>query len=372
MYFAFAAFGIVSVLGAIYLYFFVKRIFATFGADVKTRKLRIISGVIALILGACSVNLFSFFGVALLHFVVMALFVQLANFIIKKLAKEKYNSLKIWKKAYGSGVIALAVTLSLMIGGYINLHNVVATEYTVATDKDIREEGYRVALLSDIHFGVSIDYGEMLEVCAEISAKEPDMVILCGDIVDNDTSREEMFDIFRALGTIKSEYGTFYVHGNHDRPFGFGGFESEFTEEELISSIESNGITILRDETYEIAPDFVIAGREDRSASQRMTTARLLENTDGNKFVLTLDHQPREYAETAATATDLVLSGHTHGGQLWPLKQVQEIFNMNDEVYGHGYIDDDTQYIVTSGVAGWKYPIKTAAPAEYVIIDIKG
>ena len=197
------------------------------------------------------------------------------------------------------------------------------------------------------------------------------MVILCGDIVDNNTTREEMFQIFKALGTVESEFGIFYVHGNHDRPFGFAGFESEFTEKELINTIEENGIKILKDEIYEIAPDFVLAGREDRS-EKRISTAELLKNVDENKFILTLDHQPREYAETAATATDLVLSGHTHGGQLWPLKQVQEIFKMNDEVYGCGYIDEDTQYIVTSGIAGWAYPIKTAAPAEYVIIDIEG
>ena len=367
MYFAFA---IIAILAAVYLFFFLKRILSTFGVDTKRVYVRVILIIASAAIGASTMNIFSFFGVAVLHIIAMALFAQLVNYIVKLISKTRYEKLKIWIKIYGSGALALVFTAVFMVFGYINLHNVRETAYTVSTEKELRDGGYRVALLSDIHFGVSLDYNEFTEVCAEISSKEPDMVILCGDIVDNDTTREEMHQVFEALGGIKSEFGVFYVHGNHDRPFSFRGLESEFTEAELRTAIESNGIKILQDEIYEIAPDFVLVGREDKSVPSRKSTEELLKGIDASRFILTLDHQPHEYALTAATRTDLVLSGHTHGGQLWPLKQVQAIFNFNDEVYGHGFIDDDTQYIVTSGVAGWKYPIKTAAPAEYVIIDI--
>ena len=367
-----AAFIVAAALSAFYLFFFIQRMLATFGANTKKIGVRIVAGVIALALAAFTANMFSFAGVAILHIVVMALAAELVNLIVKLFAKSKYSELKIWKKVYGSGALALVFTAVLMVFGYINLHTVVETDYTVNTEKEIRAEGYRVALISDVHFGVSIDYEELLEICGEISQSDVDIVVLCGDIVDNDTTREEMYQVFSAFGTIKSEFGVFYVHGNHDRPYGFRGFESEFSEQELIKAIEDNNITILQDEIYEIANDFVIVGREDRSVRSRRTTAELLSGVDADKFVLTLDHQPQEYAATAATSTDLVLSGHTHGGQLWPLKQVQEIFKFNDKVYGQGFIDSDTQYIVTSGLAGWKYPIKTASPAEYVIVNIKG
>lgn len=367
-----AAFIVAAVLSAVYLFFFIQRMLATFGADTKKIGVRIISGIAAAALGALTSNMFSFAGVAILHIVVMALFADLVNLIIKLLAKNKHCLLGIWKRVYGSGALALAFTVALMIFGYINLHNVTETRYTVNTEKEIRPEGYRVALISDVHFGVSIDYNELLRVCDEISEKDVDIVVLCGDIVDNNSTREEMYQVFSAFGKIKSEFGIFYVHGNHDRPYGFRGFESEFSEQELIAAIEDNRITILQDEIYELAEDFVLVGREDRSVRSRRTTSSLLSGTDTDKFILTLDHQPQEYAATAASGTDLVLSGHTHGGQIWPLKQVQEIFKFNDKVYGHGFIDGDTQYIVTSGLAGWKYPIKTASPAEYVIVDIKG
>ena len=360
----------IAIAVSVYLFFLLRRILTLFGISAGNKWAKALSGVAAAALGACTLNIFSFFGVAVLHIVVMALVTELINYAVKLIARKKYNSLKAWQAIYRSGALALVFTAILMVGGYINLHTVVETDYTVETEKNIRAEGYRVALLSDIHFGVSVDYNELLEICEEIGEKDIDVVVLCGDIVDNDTTRTEMQQVFSALGGIKSEYGVFYVHGNHDRPFGFGGFESEFSEAELIEAIEGSGIKILCDEVYKISDDFVIAGREDLSAKTRKTTAELLAGIDGDRFILTLDHQPREYSATAETATDLVLSGHTHGGQLWPLKQIQEIFKFNDKVYGHGYIDSDTQYIVTSGVAGWKYPIKTASPAEYVIIDV--
>ena len=364
------AFIPIAIAVSVYLFFLLRRILTLFGISAGNKWAKALSGVAAAALGACTLNIFSFFGVAVLHIVVMALVTELINYAVKLIARKKYNSLKAWQAIYRSGALALVFTAILMVGGYINLHTVVETDYTVETEKNIRAEGYRVALLSDIHFGVSVDYNELLEICEEIGEKDIDVVVLCGDIVDNDTTRTEMQQVFSALGGIKSEYGVFYVHGNHDRPFGFGGFESEFSEAELIEAIEGSGIKILCDEVYKISDDFVIAGREDLSAKTRKTTAELLAGIDGDRFILTLDHQPREYSATAETATDLVLSGHTHGGQLWPLKQIQEIFKFNDKVYGHGYIDSDTQYIVTSGVAGWKYPIKTASPAEYVIIDV--
>lgn len=367
----YAAFAAVAALTAVYLFFFIKRMLATFGVNTNKIYVRIVLGVLAAVLGALAVNIFSFFAVAILHIVVTALVAELANLVVKLIARKKYAELRKWKKVYGSGALAVVFTAVLVIFGYINLHNVVKTAYTVNTEKNIRSEGYRVAVISDVHFGVSLNYEELLEVCNEISSQDVDIVLLCGDIVDNDTAQTEMYEVFSAFGTIKSEFGVFYVHGNHDRPYGFGGFESEFSEQELVQTINNNGITILQDEVLEITNDFVIAGREDKSVRTRKMTAELLNGVSKSKFVLVLDHQPHEYAATAAAGTDLVVSGHTHGGQLWPLKQVQEIFKFNDKVYGCGFIDSDTQYIVTSGLAGWKYPIKTAAPAEYVIIDIK-
>ena len=85
---------------------------------------------------------------------------------------------------------------------------------------------------------------------------------------------------------------------------------------------------------------------------------------------MVLDQQPNQYAENVAAGTDLVLSGHTHGGQIFPLDLVMEIIPFNDGIYGYYELSEQTGAIVTSGFAGWEFPIKTAAPAEYVVIDL--
>ena len=152
--------------------------------------------------------------------------------------------------------------------------------------------------------------------------------------------------------------------------------ETNYRETELEDIIEQNGIVVLKDSVVTINDDFVIAGREDASIgfwgnkSERQSAHELLSATDKNKFILVADHQPKEYSETAKAGADLIVSGHTHGGQIWPVNIIDEIFKINEENYGLAETDGTAKAIVTSGLAGWNYPIKTASPSEYVIIHI--
>ncbi len=357
-----------------YLYFFIKRILKVLNIDADNKKAKIIIIIASAMLSALALNITSFYTILLLHVIALALLCQLANFIVKKIAKEKYEGGFIcWKKIYGIGIIPVLLSAIILVFGYINLHNVQMTHYTINTNKDIRNQGYRVALIADVHFGVSLDYEQMVEKCDEIGEQGLDLVVLCGDIVDNSATKEQMQQAFKALGSIKSEYGVYYVHGNHDRPMSL--VKSEFTEDELISAIEQNGITILQDESILINNELYLIGREDRSMQShdgnRLSIEDLTKDLDKSKYLLTLDHQPNEYKENSSAGTDLLLSGHTHGGQLFPINILQMIIPFNDGIYGEYSLDENSSAIVTSGFAGWAYPVKTAAPAEYVIIDIK-
>ena len=361
------------VLISIYLYCYIKRIFVTLKIDVNNKKVKYIIIAISVIIAVLCSNVFSFGAIIILHVVGVALVVNLTDFIIKHIATKKYEAgFKVWKFIYGIGVIPVVCSAILIIIGYININNVVETKYTIYTEKSIREEGYRVALLADVHYGVSLDYNETQKVCDEISSKNIDIVVLCGDIVDDNTSKEEMEPFFEIVSSIKSKYGIFYVYGNHDRQL-YRSVRS-YTENELKNVIEENGIIILKDEIYQVNDDLIIAGREDAAfgnVAGRKTIGELLEGVDNKKFILTLDHQPKQYKENSMAGTDLLLSGHTHGGQIWPANILFEIVKFDDAVYGYTKIDDYTQAIVTSGLAGWGFPVKTASPAEYVIIDIK-
>jgi len=359
---------LVATAISLYIYKLIKRAAAELKIDTERKRNRYILRAFSIILGIASVNMFSFSAVVILHFLLIAAVTELLNLVIKK-------ELKIWKKVYAFSLIPFICTTVIMVFGYINLHNIQMTEYTVYTEKDIRPEGYRIALIADVHYGVSVTGDEFLKKCEEINSQNVDMVILCGDIVDDSTTKKEMQEVFSALSTIESEFGTYYVYGNHDRQH--YSRERRYSEKELINEIEKNDITILCDDVAELNDEFVIVGREDYSAEQisgkekRKTVKKLLAEVDGNSFILTLDHQPKEYKENAKYGTDLLLSGHTHGGQIWPVNVIDNIFKINDANYGLVEIDKDSSAIVTSGFAGWNYPIKTSAPSEYVIINVK-
>ena len=123
---------------------------------------------------------------------------------------------------------------------------------------------------------------------------------------------------------------------------------------------------------------FVLIGRRDASdalehGDMRASMAELTHNLDSEKFSIVLDHQPRDYAAQAESHVDLVLSGHTHGGQLIPLKQLMSIPGLSgdDSIYGRR-TRGQTDFIVTSGISDWELLFKTGCRSEYVMIKIHG
>lgn len=95
----------------------------------------------------------------------------------------------------------------------------------------------------------------------------------------------------------------------------------------------------------------------------------LVSGLDKNKFIIVMDHQPNDYEKEAKAGVDLVLSGHTHGGQLFPLNKVGEWIGANDKTYG---IErrGRTNFVVTSGLSDWAVRFKTGTKSELVVIDI--
>ncbi len=307
--------------------------------------------------------------VIVLHITVFLLLSDLAAAIVKRVNRDKDIKYPKWlKAAYKTGAVALLLTCAVYIYGKYNMYHVVRTDYDVTIDKSISQD-YTAALIADLHYGISLKSEQLQQAADSIEEASPDFVILCGDIVDESTTLDGMKEAFAILGGIKSKYGVYYVYGNHDS----GTFRSppNFTQTQLEQTIEKNGITILKDETVSINDDILLIGRLDRQFGKRMSIAELTQNTDSAKALVVADHQPNDYVNLDKAGCDMVVSGHTHGGQIFPFGIISELIKANDMTYGFKK-QGNLNAIVTSGIAGWGLDLKTECHSEYVIIHIDG
>ena len=238
------------------------------------------------------------------------------------------------------------------------------TEYKLTTEKDVAP--LRIALISDSHVGACFDGEGFAERIKKIEEQHPDVLLISGDFVDEKTKKEDMVVCCEALGEIKTTYGVYYVMGNHD--VGDKG-DRDFTFDDLISELEKNNVHVLLDEVAEIGEDYYIVGRKDKSVV-RKPIGELTAPLDKSKYIITLDHQPNDYTAEKEAECDLVLSGHTHGGQMIPIRPLGELFGVNDSTYGKK-TKGGTTFIVSSGIASWAVPYKTGTISEYCIIDIE-
>ena len=273
---------------------------------------------------------------------------------------------------YYAGWTAVVVAVSALCIGWYNAHNVWQTRYDLTTDKDVKP--LKILMFADSHIGTTFNADGFAKHVAAMRAFAPDIVIVAGDFVDDDTSRDDMIASAKVLGEMKTTYGVYFVFGNHDNGY-YGPEYRGFSGRELVSELEKNKVIVLRDESKLIDDAFYIVGRRDFSVEKerrgkRKSMKELVENLDKSKYIIVADHQPADYENQAEAAVDLVLSGHTHGGQLFPFNRVGEWIGANDRVYGREK-RRKTDFIVTSGISDWAIKFKTGTKSEYVLIKLK-
>ncbi|MBR6223714.1 MAG: metallophosphoesterase [Lachnospiraceae bacterium] len=298
--------------------------------------------------------------ISVVHLFFFWLVAELLGFIVKKISKKDSS-------IYWQGGLAILVTVAYLSAGWYFAHHVYETDYELHTDKELSKGSIRAAVIGDSHVGSTFDGDGFAGYMKEIEKASPDVLVIVGDYVDDDTSKDDMEKSCRALGELKTKYGIYYVYGNHDR----GYYNSRgFSAEELEAELTKNGVKVLKDETELIADSFYIVGRKDRSFTERLPMAELTKELDPSKYMIVLDHQPHDFEAEKNAGADLVLCGHTHGGQMFPIGITGELSGANEMTYGLR-TDGNTNYIVTSGISDWAIPYKTATISEYVIIDIK-
>jgi len=220
-------------------------------------------------------------------------------------------------------------------------------------------DGFTIAQLTDLHVGATIGRELVARLVERTNALAPDLIALTGDLVDGTVA--ELRDDLAPLRDLRAPHGVYFVTGNHEYYVGV---------DEWIAYFRSLGIRVLRNERVEIARDgaaFDLAGIDDHSAAHYARghgpdLAAALAGRDPSRSLVLLAHQPRQVRDAARHGVDFQLSGHTHGGQVWPWHYLVAI-QQGGLVAGR-YLEGDTQLYVSRGAGYWGPPVRFGAPSE--------
>ncbi len=274
------------------------------------------------------------------------------------------TSLGYWLASARSGryvlvLCLLAFAYSLYEARAIRIRHVVIASDLLPPGRD----QVRIAVLADIHLDRLIQAGNLEKMAALANAQKPDLVALVGDIIDGDMDQSlEEAAIFRAM---HGPEGKFVVFGNHEVYSGLA---------QAARFFDNAGLILLRGESVETA-GIVVAGVDDPAVKDCRDSAAVLAGTDQSKFVLLLSHRP-DIPEAALGCFDLQLSGHTHGGQIFPgILFVRTIFYPYPQGLSSLAVPDrrnrkQSKLYLSNGTGFWGPPARLGAPPEIAVIDI--
>jgi predicted MPP superfamily phosphohydrolase len=223
---------------------------------------------------------------------------------------------------------------------------------------------FRVAQLSDVHIGPTLGGAWLARVVEKVNALEADAIVITGDLVDGPLSalREHV----APLADLRAKHGVYFVTGNHEYYAG---------ADEWIAEFRSLGIHVLRNERVSLGDgehSFDLAGVDDWTAARfgsghGPNLDKALEGRDASRELVLLAHQPKQIREAAEKGVGLQISGHTHGGQIFPWHALVKL----DQPYLAGLSKHgDTQIYVSRGTGYWGPPIRVGAPSEITLLEI--
>ncbi|HEY4120012.1 MAG TPA: metallophosphoesterase [Byssovorax sp.] len=257
--------------------------------------------------------------------------------------------------AVGAGVLGAVAALGSVAVRKVDVH-------LARLPKQL--SGFRVAQLSDLHIGPTLGKGWLADVVARVNATEPDVIVITGDLVDGDVA--SLRDDVAPLAGLRAKHGVYFVTGNHEY---YSGVDAWLEE------LGRLGVRVLRNERVSIGDgdaSFDLAGVDDWSAKRfggdhGADLPRALAGRDPTRELVLLAHQPKQIDEAAAHGVGLQLSGHTHGGQIFPWN----LFVRIDQPFVAG-LDrrGDTQIYVSRGTGFWGPPLRVAAPSEISLLEL--
>lgn len=309
------------------------------------------SGILTRLLTTFSEYLLPFFlyMFLLVLFVDLLLLINLAKIVpVENIRKPAFR-----KKIF---ISLISASILIVIAGIINFNTIRTTSYNIeVTGKTTRLKTLRIAFVSDFHLDQTVTLRFIERYAARIRNTDPDIILYGGDIVEGDG--ENIPDIERIIKSLKPRYGSFAVTGNHDR-----------IRDDRDNFFTRSGIVLLRDSIVSADSSFSVAGRNYNRGGARETVSKFLSKAPAGLPLIVLDHVPTEFDLISRSGADMVFSGHTHKGQLFPinlyLKMVYELS------YGH-MKKNGTDCFVSSGIRLWGPPVRTTGKSEIVVVDVR-
>ncbi|MFE6745513.1 metallophosphoesterase [Kitasatospora purpeofusca] len=219
-------------------------------------------------------------------------------------------------------------------------------------------DGYRIAVVSDIHLGPILGRAHTQRIVDTINAAKPDLITIVGDLVDGTVP--ELGRDAEPLAQLRARDGAYFVTGNHEYFSGAAPW---------VDFVRELGVHPLQNARVELG-GFDLAGVNDIAGEREgdgPDFGRALGDRDPARTAVLLSHQPVTIHDAVRHGVDLQLSGHTHGGQLWPGNYLAELANPTVaglERYG------DTQLYVTRGAGAWGPPVRVGAPSDITVVTL--
>ena len=263
-----------------------------------------------------------------------------------------------------TGIIVISITVLIVGLGHVNTWFPVIRKYSLNINKSAGKlKELHIVVMSDIHLGTTIEKRHMTGIVKRVNDLNPDIILIPGDIVDEDIRPVIHSNVGEKLKMLESKYGVFAVTGNHEY---IGGVQK------AKKYLSEHKVSLLNDTAKLIDDSFYVVGREDITINQfanqrRKTLNEIVIGLDKTKPIILLDHQPFKLNQAVENGIDLQLSGHTHHGQLWPFNYITgKIFELS-----WGYLKKgDTHFYVSSGIGGWGPPIRTVNRPEIISIKL--
>jgi uncharacterized protein len=218
--------------------------------------------------------------------------------------------------------------------------------------------GFRIAVVSDIHLGPILGSAHTRRIVHTINSTRPDLIAVVGDLVDG--SVHDLGPAAEPLAGLEAKHGSFFVTGNHEYFSGAAAW---------VDHVRELGLRPLENERVEFA-GFDLAGVNDpagESEGEGPDFTKALGDRDRARASVLLAHQPVVIHEAVRHGVGLQLSGHTHGGQLWPGNFIAEL--ANPTVAGLERYED-TQLYVSRGAGAWGPPVRVGAPSDITVVEL--